>query len=327
LIVARAILVTGANGFVGRHLVDLLLEEDAAARLHAWTRPRGPGQTSATDRPHADDTRVTWREVDAQDRTAVRDGLAAVRPDEIYHLAGAANVAHSWDATAETLDANVGGTHILLDALRSLGVDPRVLVPGSATIYAASDTRLAEDSPLGPASPYALSKLAQEMLGLRAAQDDGQQVLLVRAFNHIGPGQDASFFAPAFARQLVLIEQGLAPPVLHVGNLEPRRDLTDVRDTVRAYRALMKHGTPARPYNVCSGKAVRIRDVLDALLARCRARVTVEIDPARLRPNDMPLMLGSADRLRAETGWTPRIPLEQTVADLLEDARARVQRE
>ena len=193
-------------------------------------------------------------------------------------------------------------------------------------MYAPSDAALTEDSAIAPASPYALSKLAQEMLGACAAQSDAQQVLLVRAFNHLGPGQDPSFFAPSFAHQLAAIEAGVAPPTLRVGNLDTRRDLTDVRDTVRAYRALMKHGKAARPYNVCSGRAWSIREILESLVSRCRVRVAIETDPERLRPNDTPLVLGSPERLCTETGWTPTIAMGQTLQDVLDEARQRRQR-
>lgn len=295
-----------------------LLGDQPGLDLHAWFRP---GTTPLASPVGSGRAEPRWHTVDLLDRASVASGIDVARPDEVYHLAGAAHVGQSWQATTATFDVNVIGTHLLLDALRRAGCPARVLIAGSATIYAASDEPLTEESPIAPASPYALSKLAQELTGSRAVTDDGQAVLLARAFNHVGPGQDASFFAPAFAGQLAAIEAGRTEPIMRVGNLEARRDLTDVRDTVRAYHLLMAHGTPGRPYNICTGIARPVRDVLDALIAQCRLPVRVEVDPARLRPNDMPVVVGSFDRLRQEVGWAPVIPLERTVSDLLQYAR------
>jgi GDP-4-dehydro-6-deoxy-D-mannose reductase len=319
--VPRRVLVTGANGFAGRHLVSRLLA-DADVELHAWHRPGTAPVSLAGDR-----RRVRWHRVDVRERNDVRLAVGMIRPDELYHLAGAAHVAESWRATTATLDVNIMGTHFVLDELRLARVEARVLVAGSATVYAPSAAALAEDSPILPSSPYALSKLAQEMLALRAGRDDGLPVIVARAFNHVGPGQEPTYFAPAFARQLAMIESGRIPPVLRVGNLDARRDLTDVRDTVRAYVALMARGRPGRVYNVCSGQARVVREVLDALVARCRLPVTIEVDPGRLRPNDVPVVLGSAARLQEETGWEPAVPFDRTLADLLDDARTRLARE
>jgi GDP-4-dehydro-6-deoxy-D-mannose reductase len=193
-----------------------------------------------------------------------------------------------------------------------------VLIPGSAAIYHPGDGPLDEDAPLGPASPYALSKLAQEQLGLRAGVEDGVEVILTRSFNHTGPRQAPTFAAPGLARQLALIEAGRAEPVVRVGNLEARRDLTDVRDIVRAYVGLMQHGRPGVPYNVCSGRAYAIGDLLEALRARVRVPVRVEVAFDRLRPNDPPLLLGTAARLRTATGWTPEISFDRMLDDLLD---------
>jgi GDP-4-dehydro-6-deoxy-D-mannose reductase len=312
--VAARILVTGAGGFVGRHLLALLVEEEG--EIWAWSRRLPAGAASH-------DGRVAWRTVDVLDRDAVHAAIDEARPTEVYHLAGEADVAGSWRDPAASLQTNVIGTHRVLDALRELGLAARVLVPGSATVYAPSPGPLSEESPLAPSSPYALSKLAQELLARRAAHADGQAVVIARAFNHIGPGQAPTFAAASFARQIAAVERGEAPPVIAVGNLDARRDLTDVRDTVRAYRLLMAHGAPGVPYNVCSGRAYAVREILDGLLRLSSVAVEVRVDPARLRPDDNPLVLGNPARLQACTGWTPRLAIDETLRDVLADARAR----
>jgi GDP-4-dehydro-6-deoxy-D-mannose reductase len=291
LIGTSTCLVTGAAGFVGSYLMNRLSGSGAVG----WSR----------------------HNVDLLDRDAVRARIRELRPAEIYHCAGAPHVAGSWTNTTRPLASNVVATHYLLDAVRRAGVRCRVLIPGSAYIYRATDDVITEDHPVQPGSPYALSKLAQELLGLRSMTEDGIEVVLTRSFNHTGPRQAPSFAAPTFARQFARIEAAIDEPVIYVGNLEARRDLTDVRDTVRAYELLMRHGRPAVPYNVCSGVGRSIREVLDGLRARVRVPVRIEVDPARLRPHDTPTMVGSPSRLRADTGWTPEISFEQTLDDLL----------
>lgn len=304
---ARPLLVTGAAGFVGSHLLDLL---EGAAPLVAWRRPE-PGP------PPPAREGVRWVDVELLDREAVARAIAADPPAGIYHLAGAAHVAKSWADTHDTYALNVQATHHVLEAVRRHAPDARVVVSGSATIYRPSDDVLTEASPLGPASPYATSKLAQELLARHAADDDGLHVLVARSFNHIGARQDPSFVASSIARQIALIESGALPPEIAVGNLDARRDLMDVRDTVRAYTAMMERGRPGVPYNVCSGRAIAIRELLDGLVARSRVAVRVVQDPARMRPNDMPLMVGSYARLEADTGWRPARTLDETLDDLL----------
>jgi GDP-4-dehydro-6-deoxy-D-mannose reductase len=295
-----AVLVTGAGGFAGSHLVDLLTS--SGATVIGWRR----------------------RDIDFLDARAVERAVAALRPAAVFHCAGSAHVGQSWSDARETLAANVLGTHHLLDGLRKAGVHARVLVPGSSYVYRQSDLALSEDDPIGPASPYALSKLAQEMLGKRSIEEDRQEVFLTRSFNHIGPRQDPSFAASAFAKQIALIEKGRIPPVIEVGNLDAMRDLTDVRDTARAYRDILDRGRPGVVYNVCSGTARKIRDVLDGLAALSRVPVDVRVDPNRYRPNDTPVMLGNPARLQRETGWQPSIPLAQTLSDLLDYWRKEV---
>lgn len=307
-------LVTGATGFAGRHLVENLLADDL--RVHAWSNARG----RPIDPAMACDPRIEWRAVDLLDRASVKAALDAARPAVIYHCAGFADDHRSWQDPVRALRGNVLATHHLLESARDLALDPRVVVPGSALIYKPSADAISEDSPIGPTSPYGISKLAQEM----TAAESPLPVLLARPFNHAGPRQDPSYVTSAFAKQLAEIEAGVTDPTLRVGNLDARRDLTDVRDTVRAYRALAERGQPHRPYNVCSGRAYRIRDLLDILLSLARVRVRVEVDRARLRPSDNPVVLGSPARISQETGWQPTIAIEQTLSDLLAFWRAAV---
>jgi GDP-4-dehydro-6-deoxy-D-mannose reductase len=251
------------------------------------------------------------------DRAQVRAAIEEVRPGAIYHCAGFAYVLESWTNTAAPLAVNALGTHYLLDAVRLAGIRCRVLVAGSAHVYAPSPEPIAEEDTIAPASPYALSKFAQEQLALNTADGDGVDVIVTRAFNHTGPRQAPSFVAPSMARQIALIERGALEPVIRVGNLDALRDLTDVRDTVRAYAQLMELGTPRTIYNVASGIGRPIRSVLDALIARARLPIRVEIDPARMRPHDTPALIGNPARLHSVTGWAPTITFDQMLDDLL----------
>lgn len=306
------VLVTGAAGFAGSHLLDRL---SSGAELVAWHRPHGRAPEQARG--------VRWEAVDLLDRDAVTRSIARVRPRVVYHCAAATHVGRAWDETTSTFDVNVRGTHYLLEALRRATVPAVVLVPSSAMVYRPSDAPIREDDPLIPPNPYGLSKLAQEQLAARAAAD-GVDVRIARAFNHVGPRQDASFAAAGFARQIAELEAAGRAPEIVVGNLDAEREATDVRDTVRAYQMIVERGQTARRYNVSSGRPVRVGDILERLVAKSRIRVTVRVDPARLRPNDIPRLTGDPTRIRTELGWTPEIPLDQTLDDLLQYWRMTV---
>jgi GDP-4-dehydro-6-deoxy-D-mannose reductase len=311
-----AVTLTGAAGFAGSHLLDRLLDPlGARTPVTAWYRPN---RSSATRRAGPD-----WQPVDLLDRAAVARAMARARPSRIYHLAGAARADTAWQNVVPHLEANVLGTHYLLDAVRQMNAPCRVLVVTSAAIYEPASVIIDEDGPLVPASPYGLSKLAQDELARRAVAD-GLDVAIARPFNHAGPGQDPAYVVSSFARQIALIEAGRLPAELHVGNLDARRDLTDVRDVVDAYERIMLNAPSGRLYNIASGQAVRIGDLLDRLLALSRAPVRVTVDPARLRPEDMPVLVGDSTRIRTELGWTPGISLERLLADTLEWWRSAI---
>jgi GDP-4-dehydro-6-deoxy-D-mannose reductase len=274
--VSDIVLVTGAAGFAGSHLVEHL---SRSQNVVAWTR----------------------HTVDLLDRDRVRAAIGELRPTQVYHCAGMTHVAESWRDSA----------------LRDTGVRCRVLIPGSGTVYAPSAEPIAESHTIAPANPYAISKLAQEQLALRAVEEDGLDVIVTRSFNHTGPRQTPAFVAPSMARQIALIERGQLEPVIKVGNLEARRDVTDVRDVVRAYVALMQSGAAGVVYNVASGLARSIQSILDALVSRSHVPVRIEVDPARLRPNDVPVIAGDYSRLTAATGWRPEVPFDRMMDDLL----------
>ena len=307
----RLPLVTGATGFAGSHLLERLLSsyEQVAAWGNAHGRPvpqTGEG--------------VRWQAVDLLDRAGIERSLRELRPPILFHLAGIAQVAESWKNSARALEVNALGTHHLLDAVERVVPDCKVVVAGSALVYRPSTRALSEEDPLGPGDPYGVSKLAQEMLAGRATT----AVIRTRPFNHAGPRQSDAFVTSSFAKQIAEIEAGFREPHLLVGNLDARRDITDVRDTARAYEALANAGLPGRVYNICSGVAYRVGDLLERLLRMARTSVKVQTDPSRLRPSDNPVVLGNPARLIADTGWRAAIPIDTTLADLLGWWRARI---
>ena len=273
-----------------------------------WYRPDG--------RPPPPRERVEWRAVNVLDRAAVRIEMARIVPSAVYHCAAAANVGRAWNRAAPTLEVNVRGTEFVFDAARALGNVP-VLVPSSAMVYRPADRPLREDDERRPPNPYGLTKLAVELLAERMVAD-GADIRIVRPFNHIGARQYPSFVASDFAQQIVAIERGRRDAEIVVGNLDARRELTDVRDTVRAYEMVMARGVPGRPYNVSSGEAFSVRELLDRLIGHARASVRVRVDPAKFHPNDLPLLVGDPTRIQDELGWRPTIPLDDTLGEILE---------
>lgn len=310
------ILITGASGFAGSHLADHLL----AQRDHeVW------GVSEINQRPHYLNPRLQLAHVDLRLPSAVDDLIAALQPDRLYHLAAQAFVPQSWDDPWETLENNIRAQiNIVQACLRQGLTQTRLLVVGSNEEYGrigVDELPARETTPLRPDSPYGVSKLAQDFLGQAYFLSHQLPIVRVRPFNHIGPRQNARFVAPNFARQIVAIERGESGPVVRVGNLDARRDFTDVRDTMRAYIAALEKGQPGEVYNVASGLSRPIHAILDGLLAHSTVTIKVEIDPTRLRPSDTPNQLGDYSKLKAATGWEPVIPFEQTLKDILDYER------
>ncbi|MDE0803778.1 MAG: GDP-mannose 4,6-dehydratase [Acidimicrobiales bacterium] len=294
-------LVTGSLGFAGTHLCQHLAEMG--------------DDVIGVDRDDADLT----------DPSATERVVAAHHPEVVYHLAGAADVGSSWRDPIGTWEANATATLHVLEAARSHGVR-RVLVVSSADVYGivdAADLPLTEETEARPTSPYAASKLAAEQLARQAWLGHGLETIRVRAFNHIGPGQRPDFVAPAIAIAIAQNERTGAGDV-PIGDLSPRRDFTDVRDVVRAYRLLMDQGEPGDVYCVCSGQDLAIQDLADTLVSMAEAPMRLQTDADRLRPVDIPVLRGSSDKLRRTTGWEPRHTIADTLADLMAESRLRV---
>lgn len=297
-------LITGAGGFVGPHLAAHLQDEgDGVVPLDLRNGP------------------------DLRDGPGWIDAVRESQPDVIYHLAGLSDVGGSWNDPPTTFEINALGTVIVLEAARLAGT-ARVVVVSSADVYGVvspEELPLSETHPARPRSPYGASKLAAEAAALQYDRGHGLDVVVVRPFNHLGPGQSPRFAAAAFADQIAAAEARTdgEPAVLRHGDLTPRRDMTDVRDVVRAYRLVAEHGRPGEIYNVCSGRSIAMQEVLDALLAASQGRMITETDPALVRPVEVPVHQGSFAKLEAATGWRPRIPLERTLGDVLGDARRR----
>jgi GDP-4-dehydro-6-deoxy-D-mannose reductase len=291
-------LVTGASGFVAGWLMRHL-------------------------QSCGDDIIAVDESIDIADGPALTAKLVESAPDVVYHLAAFSHVGQSWQQPGETFRVNAVGTLELLQAAIACERPPRVLLVGSAEVYGTvspEELPLTEDSPLRPVSPYAASKVAAEYLGVQAFLGHGLPVIRIRAFNHIGPGQNANFAVPAFARRIVEA-QARGQHALAVGNVSARRDFTDVRDVVRAYRMLAEQGRAGEAYLVCSGQDVSIEDIARRLLRLAGADLELVVDPELFRPVEVPVLVGDPSRIAAATGWKPEYDLDQTLADVLEEAR------
>ena len=313
----KRVLLTGAAGFVGPYLIREM-------KAGGW-------DVIATKLPSESIEPVEGVEIRDLDvmKPSDLDCLSEVQPDCVIHLAGISSVKFSWQNPDLTMDVNIKGVSHLLESIRKMQEKPRVLLIGSSEIYGLSQKRgvLLEDMPAEPANYYAISKYAQEKMGFMLGNAYGIQVISTRSFNHIGPGQNDTFVVPSFCRQIAEIEAGLRNPVILVGNLNVSRDFTDVRDIVRAYRFLTEEGKPGTLYNVGSGKAVHLDDLLKKLISMSTRQISVRVDPSRFRPADMPYVQAGIDRLQRDTGWAPVHELEDTLRETLDSWREQVQRE
>lgn len=309
------VLITGIAGFAGSHLAERLV-----AAGHVVYGTQFPGESLVN--LAAVQSNIELIPCDVTQRSDVLRAMETADPEWLFHLAGQASVGDSFNNPSLTVDVNIKGTVNVLEAARlgPSGEPPRTLIVTSSEIYGyLTEDRLPvhEDAPLAPVHTYAVSKVATHYLGQAYCHTWGVPVIEARPFNHIGPRQRPGFVVPDFASQIAGVMIGQRDPVMRVGDLTPRRDFTDVRDVVRAYELLAAGGEPGQVYHICSERAFAIQEILDGLLALCDQAVRVEVDLERLRPSKMPVLLGSAERLRSQTGWAPQIPLEQTLADTL----------
>jgi GDP-4-dehydro-6-deoxy-D-mannose reductase len=312
-------LITGISGFVGSHLAEYLL---ARTDWQVAGTVYGPDRNVSEFRDQ-----LELYPAELSRLPVVEFILDQARPDIIFHLAAIAVTGLSWRDPATTLQVNVGMQANVLQAVVNLGLDCRVIVIGSSEEYGAalaSHVPIDEDTSFRPLNPYAVSKVAQDMLGLQYHLSHGLDTVRVRPFNHIGPRQGLGFVVPDFASQVARIEAGLEDAVLSTGNLEAQRDFTDVRDVVRAYHQLALKGEAGQVYNVGSGRAHAVQEILDTLLSQSTASIRVELDPERMRPSDIPWVTCDYGRLHACTGWEPTISFAQSLADVLDDWRTRI---
>lgn len=309
---ALKVLVTGATGFVGRHLWRHILDEGL-----------NPCGTCFPDAPSPGDKQLFH--VDLRLGAAVDGLVERVRPDWVIHLAAVSNVRKSWDNRQETLETNLVGTSNLFEAVRRFAPSARLLFISSSDVYGVlegGEKRFREEDPFQAVSPYAYTKIAGELLGRFYVQVEKLDIVLARPFPHTGPGQSPDFVFSDWASQIVRIEKGGAEPVIRVGNLEVRRDYSDVRDIVRAYVLLMRKGRGGEVYNVGSGRTVSLAEILETLLSFSKRTIDARQDPAKLRKTDIPFLAGDVSKISRETGWTASIPLDKTLRDLIEFWRA-----
>ncbi len=318
-------LITGTTGFAGSHLVEYLFDHQPQVEVVGIKRWRSPMENIA----HLGD-RLKLVETDLHDYHSVYRMLEEVRPDVIFHLAAQSFVPTSWKAPAATLETNVVGQTHLFEAVRALSLDPVIQIACSSEEYGLvhrHETPMTEENPLRPLSTYAVSKIAQDYLGYQYFQSYGLKVVRTRGFNHTGPRRGDVFVVSNFAKQLARIKAGHADPVIRVGNLEAERDFTDVRDMVRAYWLAVTKGKPGEVYNIASGQAIAIKNLLDRLIELTDVEVEIQEDPERMRPSDVEILIGDSSKFRGDTGWKPEIPFEQTLRDTVEYWRQKIAHE
>jgi GDP-4-dehydro-6-deoxy-D-mannose reductase len=315
------ILITGITGFVGSHLADYAL---GRGDVEVFGTVRWRSRLDNVQHILGD---ICLIDCDLRDGMAARKTLEEVKPDYIFHLAAQSFVPTSWKAPAETLSTNIMSELNLLEAIRDLKLDTRIQVAGSSEEYGMvyeHETPITEENPLRPLSPYAVSKVAQDFLAYQYNQSYDIYTVRTRAFNHTGPRRGHVFVTSDFTRQVAMIEKGKKKPVIEVGNLEARRDFSDVRDIVQAYWLCLEKGDPGDVYNMGSGKAITIQELLDLILTMSDVEIEIKRDPQRMRPSDVMLLVTDTGKINRVTGWKPEIPFKRTVRDLLDYWRERV---
>jgi len=316
------VLITGITGFAGSHLAEYILAEHPGVRVFGLVRWRSRMDNIVQIRD-----KIELHEADLKDIISLKKALAEIKPDRIFHLAAQSFVPASWKLPVETFAINALGQINLFEAVLSLKLDPRIQIAGSSEEYGhvnPDEVPMKETNPLRPLSPYAVSKVAQDLLAYQYFMSYGMKTVRTRGFNHTGPRRGDVFVTSNFAKQIAEIEKGKKKPVIHVGNLEAKRDFTDVRDMVRAYWLAADKGEAGEVYNIGSGKTMAMKDMLDILLSLSKAKVKVQVDPDRLRPSDVPILYSDCRKFVSLTKWKPRIPLEKTFKDLLDYWRERV---
>jgi GDP-4-dehydro-6-deoxy-D-mannose reductase len=316
------VLITGITGFAGSHLAEYILSNHSNVNVFGIVRWR-----SRMDNILHIQDKIELVEADLKDMVSLRAVLADVKPDRIFHLAAQSFVPTSWKCPAETFAINAIGEINLFEAILALNQAPKIQIAGSSEEYGqvfSNEIPMKETNPLRPLSPYAVSKVAQDLLAFQYHKSYALQAIRTRGFNHTGPRRGDVFVTSSFAKQIAEIEKKKRPPVIHVGNLEAKRDFTDVRDMARAYWLSLEKGVAGEVYNIGSGRAYSMQEVLDLLMSLSRSKMEVKVDPARLRPSDVPVLLSDSSKFRALTGWRPMIPFKQTILDLLNYWRERV---
>ncbi|MGH9512035.1 MAG: GDP-mannose 4,6-dehydratase [Terriglobales bacterium] len=305
------ILVTGGTGFVGKHLIALLQRQESQIAVLSSTKEEHP------------ETGVRYYQVDVRNRDGVQAVVRDVAPRLIYHLAGISSVGSAWENPRLTYEVNLLGAYNVLDAAMHLPVPARILNVSTAQVYARSSLPLTEKSPLAPDNPYSASKAMSELLRIEFKDYSSGGVITARAFNHTGPGQTPDFVLPSIARQFAEIQAGLQPAKLVLGNVGVKRDFTDVRDVAAAYTTLLNNGVPGEIYNVCSGVSVRLAEIVRLFEEECNLKIEIQTDPSKLRGDEADEICGNPEKIRAETGWFPQIPLGKMIADLMDYWRRR----
>ncbi|MBI4967317.1 MAG: GDP-mannose 4,6-dehydratase [Rhodospirillales bacterium] len=319
------VLITGITGMVGSHLADYILAEKPGVAVHGLVRWRSPMDNIRSIRE-----RIQLHQGDLRDLNSLVAVLKEARPDRIFHLAAQSYVTVSFHQAADTLATNVVGTANLLDAVRLAGLDPMIHICSSSEVYGqvtADEVPIRESNPFRPASPYAVSKVGEDMLALQYFLSWGLKTVRTRMFTHTGPRRGDVFAESTFARQIAEIEAGLRPNPVRVGNLDSVRTLADVRDAVRAYWLLLEKCPPGEVYNIGGLRTVTVGEILEHLKRLAKGPIEHAVDPARLRPSDVTLQIPDISKFQKATGWKPQVAMEQTLADLLDYQRRQVARE